>query len=523
VKDRGFPVSNKNRASVLFINPGHEHPGRVTHETKKVHRDSPPYFALRLGGYLRANGIDADVVDTHIEKNYAEVITAKLRENNYTLVGFTVFIGLFLRNARELMALCRNISPDTPVIWGGPIPSSMPEQVLRKYKPDFVARFEGEETLLELVKALHDHKPYKDIHGLSFMEGDKVYHGPPRLLSKDGLDKYPIPDWTLLDPNVNREQIPYVIYLRSSHGCPHNCSFCYHQSSDHPNSDKWQARSVEHMMEEVDFLHKRYGIEVFSFGDDNFLTNKKRALRIFEEFRRRGLFIEELVGHITHFDDSTIEAMEGLVGKVGCNCESASPHLLKIMNKRIDLYSVPARIKKLFEHGIMVHSAFIVGLPEETERDLRNIVELMSKLRAVHPYITGVTSFLMPIPGTPIVRYIEDYYNCKLPTDIRAYENYEELPFSADAYEKIKLLHPYLERDRFLLLTHFQIIFRDLFRYNNLSEESKSLLEGDVILQRIFEGYKGIRHPAKQYTPYILDQLLSGQKIDLKRNLHIHA
>jgi anaerobic magnesium-protoporphyrin IX monomethyl ester cyclase len=516
-------MPDKNGPSVLFINAGHEPAGRMMHEVKVVHRDSPPYFALKLGAYLRKHGIDVDVIDTHLEEDYGGVITRKLKEKKYTIVGFTVYIGLFLRNSGELTNLCREVSPSTPIIWGGPVPSSMPEQVLTTYQPDYVARFEGEETLLELVKAIDAGKEVKGIGGLSFMADGKVYHGPPRLLAKDGLNKYPIPDWTLLGSNVNRKQIPYVVYIRTSQGCPHNCSFCYHQSSDHPDSIKWRPRSVEHVLEEVDFLHKHYGIEVFSIGDDNFLSHKRRALEIFEGFRKRGLYIEELVGHMAHFDDDTIEAMEGLVAQAGFNCESASPHLLKIMNKKTDLDKVPGRIKKLFDHGITTNSAFIVGVPEETEDDLRNIVELMYKLRDVHPYIRGISSFYMPIPGTPMFDYLGKFYGCEIPGDIRIYENYEELPFDDGAYERIKLFHPGMSRERFTLLTNFQIIFRDLFRYNNLSEKSKRLLSEDSLLRKLFDGYENIRRPLAPYRPYILDQLLSGQKIDLKRNLHIHA
>jgi len=41
-------------------NPGHESYGAITHVPKKMHRDCPPYFALRLGTYLRKNNIDID-------------------------------------------------------------------------------------------------------------------------------------------------------------------------------------------------------------------------------------------------------------------------------------------------------------------------------------------------------------------------------------------------------------------------------------------------------------------------------
>ena len=241
--------------SLLLISPGHEPADLAAKRYRSIPRDPPPYFALRLGAYVKQFGTDVDVLDTHAENDWADRLREMLSTKKYTAVGFTVYLGMFLRNAKEICAIVREVQPETTIVWGGPVASSSPEQALQNYDVDYCVRFEGEDTIQELIELLHDgSRKLEEIDGLSYLVDGQVKHNAPRKITKTDLDRYPIPDWTLLGDQINREQTPLYAFLMSSAGCPYKCNFCYHQNSDYQGSAPWRSRSVEHVMAEVDML-----------------------------------------------------------------------------------------------------------------------------------------------------------------------------------------------------------------------------------------------------------------------------
>lgn len=140
---------------VLLINPGHEdryEPYKhITFRT--IHRDPPPIGVLSVGSYLFEHGYEIDIIDTHVEENYPELIRRKLKENDYLFAGMTVIIGKFLKNAKELTEIVRSEKPALPVVWGGICASVFHEEIMETYRPDFIVRYEGEEIALNLARA----------------------------------------------------------------------------------------------------------------------------------------------------------------------------------------------------------------------------------------------------------------------------------------------------------------------------------------------------------------------------------
>jgi len=329
---------------ILLINPGHDGSHKLyEHKShRKVHRDTPPLSILYVASYLVENGYDVDLVDTHIEEDYKDIIKGLIEKNKYIFVGISTIIGNFLKNGSKLTRFIRSLDPSIPVVWGGIMASILPETIMQEYSPDYIIRYDGEETALDLAKALEDDSGVAHIKGLSYSRNGMIVHNEPRLPKTD-LDEYPIPKWNMLGEHFNREQIPYYFAIMSSRGCPFNCYFCYKHSVDEKIRKKtppWRFRSAEHIIEEIDHIHEKTGGTVFNFIDDNFLIQKKRAFRILDHFRKNEFYVETCVGHVSLIDDDIIEAMGGIVQNLGFSIETASPKLQKFINKNIDLKSV---------------------------------------------------------------------------------------------------------------------------------------------------------------------------------------
>ncbi len=497
---------------ILLVNPSI--PRDVPLSVRAEHRYDPPLAALYLASFLAKKGIESDIIDTVID----EIDLEKIRNNEYDLVSFTVFIGEFQKKARELAGKIKEINPSLPVVFGGVMASIFPGEFLVEYPADYVIRYEGENTLFELVLSFEGKMDISDIRGLSYKRGREIVHNPPRHLEKN-LDSFPVPMWELFGPGCNNRQLPYYFSIMTSKGCPFRCSFCYNRQVEEDiqaDSPTWRFRSAEHVIAEITSLNALTGTRVFTFGDDNFLVNRQRAMKILDYFRKNQFYIEQCIGHMNNFNSPELIAAMGGVVQTGIYAlESASPRLLGLLNKNIKIDQVPHVNKRLFEKGITTIHTFIVGLPTETDTDLAMNVSLMKELKSVNPFVRGQPYLYLPLPNTPLESYIRETMGFDLPRSLRYYENAR---FEFDGGEKYR---PWIDADRYALLRDYVEIFRDLFQINNIAVSEKSIvtLEENPRLKKIFGDVSAINKPHEKYLPYVLDRVLRNEAIDLEHDL----
>ena len=133
---------------VLLINPSS--PRNVPRSVRAELRYDPPLAAIYLGSFLTERGISCDIVDTAID----DINFENVQNGEYGLISFTVFIGEFLKKAKDISDTIKKINPRIPVAFGGIMASIFPEEIFNEYRVDFVIRYEGEYTLYELVRYL---------------------------------------------------------------------------------------------------------------------------------------------------------------------------------------------------------------------------------------------------------------------------------------------------------------------------------------------------------------------------------
>ncbi len=207
--------------------------------------------------------------------------------------------------------------------------------------------------------------------------------------------------------------------------------------------------------------------------------------------------------------------MGGVVQTAIYSVESASPRLLQLLHKSLNVDLVPQINAKLFQKGITTIHNFIIGLPTETDADLQMNVDLMIRLKAINPYVRGNPYFYLPLPCTPLESYIIHEMGYDLPHTLAHFEG------ARFDFEKGERFRPWIDEDRYALLRDYSVVFRDAFQINNLglSEESVKLLDERPDLRHIFADVSGTRKPPVRYFPYVLDRLLRGEPVRLERDL----
>lgn len=103
--------------------------------------------------------------------------------------------------------------------------------------------------------------------------------------------------------------------------------------------------------------------------------------------------------HVKFINEEMLKIFKILnVIKINFGIETASNRLLKIIRKGITKEETQATLDLCYENGITTGSAFLIGLPEETEEDLRETYEFtLDNMKRNRLFTTG-TNLLTPLP-----------------------------------------------------------------------------------------------------------------------------
>lgn len=341
----------------------------------------------------------------------------------------------YMASAFHVAKIAKQYNPVCYVIMGGPHAAVRAEEIL-KISPcvDYVVRGEGEYTTAELINQIENGRLNPgSIEGLSFKNNGDILHNKMRAPNKD-LDSFPFPDRKLLF-NEEKYSSEDMGLIMTSRGCPYNCAYCATQTN------RISYRSIEHILDEVRHLKKKYGTTQFSFKDDSFTVNKKRVEELCDKIISENLNINfECNTRVNLITKKLLEKMK----MAGCNSikvgiESGSEKILKLMNKRITFDQIRQAAKLFRQVGIYWTGYFMMGVPGETAEDIQKTVNLMYEIKPDFASI-GVYE---PFPGTVM---FEQGLQKKLVKPQMSLSNfYTTLPnhyYKADSTRQVDTLSP---------------------------------------------------------------------------------
>ncbi|MDD4909339.1 MAG: radical SAM protein [Candidatus Omnitrophica bacterium] len=166
--------------------------------------------------------------------------------------------------------------------------------------------------------------------------------------------------------------LPY----RFIRGCPFECIFCVSstQSLSHALSPAEIAGHLESMQEQ-------YRPDGFFFLNDTINISRKFINELCDEILNRGLkVLWSDCARADNLDRDTLFKMR----RAGCirlifGMETASPRLLKYINKRVDLAQLENVLRWSDEAGIWTGVEVICGFPHEREEDIRATISFLNK------------------------------------------------------------------------------------------------------------------------------------------------
>jgi radical SAM superfamily enzyme YgiQ (UPF0313 family) len=382
--------------------------------TRKVVLFYPPYDGPPLGAPLSLlclaspllqAGFEVKLVDNLLAPDYEQTI---LREaSDALLLGISVLTGPHIGAAVRVSRAVKKMRPEMPIVFGGWHSSLATEQTLREPFVDAVIRGQGELTLLELAQRIANGEDWHGVRGLSFKDKDadgKIVHEPERPVAN--INSLPAPAYELADPGIYAaasgvRQLAYT----SSVGCPYQCNYCTDQVF---YKRRFNAYTVERVVNELAELVPRYDIEHVPFFDSNFLVDRKRAVAIARGIVDAGVKFQWDFQTSTDFlalmseEDVRLLAESG-VHHIGFGTESASQEVLELMNKRFQhIEQMVETARKTHVAGIHIVFNIILGYPGETEAHRQQTFRFMSEIAREYSNVSFSPNIFTPYPGIPI-------------------------------------------------------------------------------------------------------------------------
>ena len=253
-----------------------------------------PLGLAYIAAALEQASYSIEIIDLNVQKVSDNNLRRKTADAD--IVGITGMIteyGVVLR----LVDIVKKANAEKRVILGGPLATTLPQELLQASQTDFIVIGEGEKTIVKLISAIEGGNGSSDIKGIAFRANGKVTITGPAETVAD-LDTIPFPARHLLDMNLYRRNHFESLGLKvrglgkiwstnliTSRGCPYNCTFCFKDMW----GNRWRGRSPENIIEEMEALYQRYGINGFFLNDDTFTLDRKRTLEFCQLIKERGL------------------------------------------------------------------------------------------------------------------------------------------------------------------------------------------------------------------------------------------
>jgi anaerobic magnesium-protoporphyrin IX monomethyl ester cyclase len=379
---------------LLLIRP----PARNTIETevpKAVEAENtsyPPLALLALATWLRAHSRhEVAILDAQLEELDPAGITRRVQEYNAEVVGITTFT-VQLVDVLQTVQAARRAPCVQHVVLGGPHCNDFPAEARALPGVSAVVRGEGQRPLTALLDAWGAGEQPRDIPGV-MLEADGEL--PEHALLSDELDRYPIPDRTLVDYRRYTDLLGtggLFTTVATSRGCPHRCTFC-----NTPRL-KFHSASPARICDELEAC-VALDIRDIYFVDDTFNVTNQRVHDLCDEILRRGLELTWTVRmRVNGVDRALIEKMKAAgCTRIQFGVEQGTDEGLRRLRKGVTVDEVERAFRICRELGVGTVAYFMIGTPtERTRLDVLRTIRYAIRLRPDFVMF----NILTPFPGT---------------------------------------------------------------------------------------------------------------------------
>lgn len=431
---------------IILVNPG-------LSLQKTVSNGVYPNTAIMiLSTILKSNGFEIIIIDgNYLTPEDAIKSIYKQIDNNLVMAGFSV-MTIQLPWAYKVTSEIKKNFPFVKIAWGGVHPTLFPEQTIEDGNIDIAVINDAASTITKLCNYLSSGEDLSNIEGICYRKGKDIYRTAPNS-HLDDFTNVPEIDFGIIDHRLysrnncvaNEEyfQGKYasnIVYpVITGLGCCYKCTFCINVILQR----KYKFRNALDIINRIKFLKKEYNADFIQPMDENFFVNKKRVFEFVDLLEEEKLNIKwrpQL--RADYFNDNYInldfarrlERSGMVIAAMGV--ESASQRVLNMLRKQLKVEDTIRAIKILSKTNIVPKVNFMVGLPGETEKEIRATYNLACLIRKMEKrsYVS-ITPFRL-YPGSLLYENAVSEYGYQAPQSLKEWvsNETEELNFKNLGY-----------------------------------------------------------------------------------------
>jgi anaerobic magnesium-protoporphyrin IX monomethyl ester cyclase len=426
------------KQNVLLI-----YPGNIQSITKRM-----PLSILFLAESLIKEGYTPVLLDMQVDSFSKDLLRDTVCVGISTLTGGQINYGL------AVARLIREANPEIPIVWGGIHPSIMPEQTARHPLVDYVVYGEGETAFPILVQALSSKSDMTKVPNLAYREGNGVRTSPKMpFINFNRANTLP---YELL--SLSKYQTSTRFEYQSSRGCPQGCLFCYNKGF---NEFKWRAKDTAIVLDELEYIEKKFNPEYLFFVDDEFFIHRKRAQEIVSGMIDRGFGFKWKasirIDTVNSYGKDMLDLLDrSRFMEMVMGAESGSDRILSLVKKKIKRADIVASARHLSGSKIIPQYSFMAGFPGETADDLGKTIDCIDELRKINSAIKiNGLFFATPFPGTELFELacangyrppsiLEEW------ADIDFILSYKNVPYIPQEFKRRLVVFAFIVRFRYL-------------------------------------------------------------------------
>ncbi len=401
---------------------------------REIYSGSPVAFrepiALEyIAAYLEKSDYKCTILTGNVEEEYFSGLRSRLKTSPLALlisIHSTFLVPAAMKIARSWKKIFRQV----PVVVGGYHPTGAPEIVLEDCF-DFGVIGEGENTVLLLLEAIRDERSALSLPGIAKKgkDGKLIVNDSPARLKFSELP-WPKRSGEILN-QCSPGPLSYpvagrVAQISYSRGCPYRCEFCVSPKLWGPEV---RYRRADDVVDEMEDLVKRFGVNSFFFADLTFNLGKAKVIELCSAIRRSEVlrsiwdnFGWHAMCEVIGSDPSMLMLMAASgCSKIDFGIESFNNNTLERIKPRQGLVDTERALEAANEAGILTRALLMVGFEWETKESIREVAQIAISL----PVDQLRIAYYVPFPGTAAYSRLKD----------RLFTDYEAFTTDTPAFE----------------------------------------------------------------------------------------
>lgn len=375
-----------------------------------------PRGIMELGSYLIQAGFEISVVplahplnagvgETVDDVRLRRILGPLLEDLRPRVVGISNLFTMHHPTCERIAGLCKEHSPLSVVVMGGPHPTFMDEAVAKSNWVDAVVRGEGEETMVEVLSAVRSGSGLATIAGITLRVDGRVVRNPDRAIVEQ-LESLPPINFNLLPAEYLQQCHVYGFMNR---GCAFECAFC----AEHVFWRKRRDYAVERVLAEIETLDRTYGNLMVGIEDSMVYIGAEQFHSFCSGIEKRGLhlspdfFVLSRVDTITKRGAASMQRAGIRHARLGI--ESGSPYVRRQMGKNFSNEKIAESCALLRQHEVETLAFWIIGHPGDDPKESSLSLSFLNWLFEEKLVGRAVLSIFLPYPGTQFFARPETY------------------------------------------------------------------------------------------------------------------